>query len=112
MGSQSNIVSTLLDHSLPYLLEVGPDRIQAYRQPLIDRLQEAMPAIGYASITPRNSKAALVSFRHDGNTDELHDKLDAANVTVSVASHHMRISPSVFNDMDDVERLIDVLSAA
>jgi len=112
MGSQSNIVSALLDHSLPYLLQVGPDKIQAYRQPLIDRLQEAMPAISYPSITPRNSRTALVSFRHDGNRDELHARLDPAKVTVSVAAHHMRISPSVFNDMDDVERLIDVLSAA
>ena len=112
MGSQSNIVSALLDHSLPYLLEVGPDRIQAYRQPLIERLQEAMPAIGYPSITPRSSKTSPVSFRHNGNTDELHDKLDAANVTVSLASHHIRVSPSVFNDMDDVERLIDAISSA
>lgn len=112
MGSQSNIVSALLDHSLPYLLTVGPDRIQAYRQPLIDRLQEAMPKIGYPSITPRSSRTALVSFRHNGDRNELHDKLDAANVTVSVAAHHMRISPSVFNDMDDIERLIDALTDA
>ena len=109
MGSQSNIVSALLDYSLPYLLQVGVERIQAYRQPLIDRLQEEMPKIGYPSITPRNSKTALISFRHSGNTEEIHNKLDAANVTVSVAQHHIRISPSVFNDMDDVDRLLDAL---
>jgi selenocysteine lyase/cysteine desulfurase len=77
---------------------------------MIDRLQDEMPRIGFPSITPRSSRTALVSFRHDGNRDELHEKLDAANVTISVASHHMRISPSVFNDMDDVERLLDALS--
>ena len=110
MGSQSNIVSALLDHSLPYLLQLGVDKIQAYRQPLIDRLQAEMPKIGYASITPQNSKTALVSFLHSGNAEEIHNKLDAAKVTVSVAQHHIRISPSVFNDMDDVERLIDALS--
>jgi len=110
MGSQSNIVSALLDHSLPYLLQVGPGRIQAYRQPLIDRLQDEMPRIGFPSITPRDSQTALVSFRHGGNRDELHDGLDAANVTISVAAHYVRISPSVFNDMDDVERLLDALS--
>ena len=109
MGSQSNIVSAVLDHSLPYLLQLGVERIQAYRQPLIDRLQEEMPKIGYPSITPRNSKTALISFRHLGNTEEIHNKLDAANVTVSVAQHHIRISPSVFNDMDDVDRLLDAL---
>lgn len=110
MGSQSNIVSALLDHSLPYLLQVGVARIQAYRQPLIDSLQEELPRIGYPSITPRDSRTALVSFRHAGNAGKLHNKLEAANVTVSVASHHLRISPSVFNDMDDVERLIHALS--
>ncbi len=110
MGSQSNIVSALLNHSLPYLLQLGVARIQAYRQPLIDRLQEEMPKIGYPSITPQNSKTALVSFRHSGNAEEIHNKLDAANVTVSIAQHHIRISPSVFNDMNDVERLIDTLS--
>ena len=110
MGSQSNIVSALLDHSLPYLLQVGVERIQAYRQPLIDRLQEQMPKIGFPAITPRDSQSALVSFRHSGNSAGLRDKLDAANITISVASHHLRISPSVFNDMDDVQRLLDTLS--
>ncbi len=110
MGSQSNIVSALLDHSLPYLLQVGVEKIEEYRQPLIDRLQEELPKIGYPSITPRNSKTALVSFRHAGNADDVHDKLDAANVRISCAKHHIRISPTGFNDMDDVDRLLDALS--
>jgi selenocysteine lyase/cysteine desulfurase len=109
MGSQSNVVAALLDHSLEYLLAAGVERIQAHRQPLIDRLQEAMPAMGYSSLTPRDTGTAPVSFRHGGNVDELHDWLDGANVTVSVAAHHIRVSPSVFNDMDDIERLLDAI---
>ena len=110
MGSQPNIIAAQLDYSLQYLLDVGVDRIQAYRQPLIDRLQEKLPRLGYASITPRDSATALVSFRHDGNTEKLRAKLDAAKITISVAEHHFRVSPSIFNDMDDVDKLIDVLS--
>jgi selenocysteine lyase/cysteine desulfurase len=110
MGSQPNIIAAQLDYSLQYLLDVGVERIQAYRQPLIDRLQEKLPQLGYASITPRDSATALVSFRHDGNTEKLHMKLDAEKITISVAEHHFRISPSVFNDMDDVEKLIGALS--
>jgi len=53
---------------------------------------------------------ALASFRHAGNTEDIHNKLDAANVTVSVAQHHIGILPSVFNDMGDIERLLDALS--
>ncbi|RLA33643.1 MAG: aminotransferase [Gammaproteobacteria bacterium] len=110
MGSQPNIIAAQLDYSLQYLLDVGVERIQLYRQPLIDRLQERLPQLGYASITPRDSATALVSFRHDGDTQQLHDKLDAAKITLSVAEHHFRISPSVFNDMDDIDKLIEALS--
>ncbi len=110
MGSQPNVIAAQLDYSLQYLLAVGVERIQAYRQPLIDRLQEALPRLGYASITPRDSATALVSFRHAGNGEKLHEKLDAAKITISIAEHHFRVSPSIFNDMDDVECLIAALS--
>jgi selenocysteine lyase/cysteine desulfurase len=110
MGSQSNIVAALLDQSLEYLLSTGVDRIQAWRQPLVDRLQEDMPRLRYSSLTPPDTGTALVSFRHDGNTDDLRSKLAAAEITASVAAHHIRISPSVFNDMDDIERLLEALS--
>jgi selenocysteine lyase/cysteine desulfurase len=110
MGTQANIIASQLDYSLGYLLDVGVERIQAYRQPLIDRLQEALPAIGYASITPRDTQTALVSFRHDGNAEALHHRLRDKGITISVSAHHLRVSPSVFNDMDDVERLVQALS--
>ena len=109
MGSQANINAAALDYSLAYLLQAGPARIQAYRQPMVDRLQEALPAMGYEPITPADSGTALVSFRHDGDAESLHNKLAAAGVTISVSQHHFRVSPSVFNDMDDVERLVDAL---
>lgn len=110
MGSQANINAAILDNSLQYLLSVGPEKIQKYRQPMVDRLQEALPRLGFESITPRDAGTALVSFRHTGNADELHEKLDAANVTISIAQYHLRVSPTVFNDIDDIERLVQALS--
>ena len=109
MGSQANIVAALLEHSLDYLLAVGVDRIQAYRQPLIDRLQEALPRLGYASITPRNTGTPLVSFRHRTDRGATRDRLRSAGITATVAPHHLRVSPSVFNDTADIEKLIDAL---
>lgn len=110
MGSQANIVAAVLDSSLSYLLSVGPERIAAHRQPLIDRLQEAVPQLGYTPLTPSDSQSALVAFRHDGDAAGLRNRLAAANVVATVARHHLRISPSVFNDSDDIERLLDALS--
>jgi len=110
MGTQANGVAAQLDDSLRYLLATGVERIQAYRQPLIDRLQEELPRLGYASITPQPSRTALVSFRHDGNAEALAGRLHSAGITVSVSQHHFRVSPSVFNDMDDIEALIRALA--
>ena len=112
MGSQANINAALLDHSLQYLLAVKPERIQNYRQAMIDRLQAALPPLGYRPITPPDSKSALVSFLHRGNAAALRQKLHDARIAITVAQLHVRISPSVFNDLDDVERLIEVLGNA
>lgn len=109
MGTQANIVAAILDYSLRYLLAVGVERIQAYRQPMIDRLQEELPRLGYASITPRESRTAVVSFRHD-DAEALAARLRAREITVTVRPHHVRISPSVFNDHGDVDRLISALA--
>lgn len=109
LGSQANIIAALLDSSLDYLHAVGPARIQSHRQPLVDRLQEALPRLGFPSITPPGSRTALVSFRHDDG-ESLRERLRTAGITATVAPYHLRISPSVFNDMGDVERLIEALS--
>jgi selenocysteine lyase/cysteine desulfurase len=55
MGTQANMVAAALDASLEYLLEVGVERIQSYRQPLIEYLQDELPKLGYATITPRGA---------------------------------------------------------
>ena len=109
MGTQANIVAAELDASLQYLLEVGVERIQAYRQPLIDYLQEELPRLGYATITPRGAGSALVSFRHD-DPQGLRERLHSQDITVTVADHYFRVSLSVFNDMNDVERLVRTLA--
>jgi len=109
MGTQANVVAAELDVSLEYLLTVGVDRIQAYRQPLIDHLQDELPKLGYATITPRGSGSAIVSFRH-GDAEGLRKRLHAQDITITVADSYFRVSLSVFNDSDDVERLVKALA--
>ena len=110
MGAQANVIASQQDYSPDYQVRTGIGRIQAYRQPLMDRLREALPWPGYPAITPEGSRAALISFGHDGDAVTLSRRRPDAGITITVGRHHLRISPSVFNDRDDVERLIDVLS--
>lgn len=109
MGTQANVVAAELDVSLEYLLQAGVERIQAYRQPLVDYLQDELPGLGYPTITPPGAGSALVSFRHD-DAEGLRKRLREQGVTITVADHYFRVSISVFNDQDDVERLVRALA--
>ncbi|MDH4107876.1 MAG: aminotransferase class V-fold PLP-dependent enzyme [Gammaproteobacteria bacterium] len=109
MGTMANVVAAKLGHSLPYLLAVGIDRITAYRRPLLSRLREALPELGYPCLTPAESRGPILAFAAPDARQTIAPRLRAAGVTVTVLEHHFRVAPSVFNDLDDVERLIDAL---
>jgi selenocysteine lyase/cysteine desulfurase len=101
----------LLRASLEYVLALGPAAIQAHRVPLIRHLQREMPRLGYTNVTPLDSTAALVTFaRTNVGESDVPRRLAAAKVNVRVARHWLRVSPSVYNDMADVERLLAALS--
>ena len=43
----------LLANSLGYVMELGPENIRAHRLPLIKKLQDEMPRLGFTPVTPR-----------------------------------------------------------
>jgi selenocysteine lyase/cysteine desulfurase len=62
-------------------------------------------------VTPAESTSGVVSFaKHDIGQTEIPRKLQAGKVNVRIATHWMRVSPSIYNDMADIERFLDVLS--
>jgi len=96
--------------SLRYLQRLGVEAIQAYRQPLLKRLQDEMPRLGFTAITPPETPSALVSFTMTGAERRFGERLRAAGVSVSLYGDRIRISPSIFNDMRDIETLLGALS--
>jgi selenocysteine lyase/cysteine desulfurase len=66
--------------------------------------------MGYAPLTPAGTTSPLVSFALKGPREELNERLKRAGVSISVSRNHFRISPSVFNDLNDIEKLIEVLA--
>ncbi|MEJ0057506.1 MAG: hypothetical protein WDN75_18795 [Bacteroidota bacterium] len=61
-------------------------------------------------MTPPDSTSPIVSFAFRDAAIKLKPKLDAAGVTITVYENRFRISPSVYNDMADIDRLIAALS--
>jgi selenocysteine lyase/cysteine desulfurase len=109
VGSRANGALAALGVSLPYILSIGVENIQAYRQPMLRRLQQEMPRLGFQPVTPRDSTSPLITFATpDGSKAAA--RLREARINARVASNFIRLSPSIFNDMHDIERLLEALS--
>jgi selenocysteine lyase/cysteine desulfurase len=109
VGTSGSGAQHILAETLPYLQKIGIERIQAHRQPFLKKLREEMPRIGFAPITPLDSTSALMSFKMKDRADVVR-RLQKANVNVRVTEEFLRVSPSVFNDMGDIEKLLETLS--
>ena len=109
VGTVSNATLACLSYSLNYIKQLGVENIQAHRQPLLRRLQKELPRLGFEPVTPQDSTSPIVAFAKK-DTAEISRRLKRANVDISVYEHRVRISPSVYNDQTDVDRLLAALS--
>jgi selenocysteine lyase/cysteine desulfurase len=101
----------LLASSLRYVKALGVEAIQAHRITLMRRLQQEVPRLGFTAVTPANATGGNITFARRNLADSaVPRRLQAARVNVRLAQHWMRISPSVYNDMRDVERLLEALA--
>jgi selenocysteine lyase/cysteine desulfurase len=109
VGTHAIGAAHVLAKSLPYIRRIGVENIRAYRQPMLKRLHEEMPRLGFEPLTPPDSTSALVSFAvKDYKT--IVARLEKAGVNARVSRRYIRISPSVFNDMKDIDRLLESVS--
>lgn len=108
VGTQAIGAAQVLAESLPYIRRLGVESIHAHRQPLLRKLREEMPHLGFQPLTPPESTSALISFVVR-NPDEVRKRLAKAQVNARVSERYVRISPSVFNDMSDIDRLLEAL---
>ncbi len=109
LGTLSNSAAVAMSHSLPLLLDLGIERIEAHRQPMLELLQHELPARGFLPLTPKGSRSALVAFAVEDAQQRFAAPLAEAGIYVQFYPNRLRISPSIYNDMADIERLLDVL---
>lgn len=109
IGSTAIGAWAALSKSLPYIRKLGVDKIETYRQPMLQRLRKEMPALGFEPMTPDESKSALISFATK-DMASVRERLAKAKINARIGDHFIRLSPSVFNDMADIDRLLDALS--
>ena len=101
----------LLASSLSYVKSLGPGNILAHRLPLIRRLQLEVPRRGFIPVTTADSTASNVTFARKGlGESDLPRRLVAAKVNARLGRDWMRLSPSVYNDMTDVEHFLEAIT--
>lgn len=109
VGTFANEGIVALRYSLNYLNRVGVDTIQKYRQPLINLMQDKIPDKKFIALTPQHSGSPIVCFAFQNAASILKPKLEKAGINISVYDHYIRISPSFYNDISEVQYLIETL---
>jgi selenocysteine lyase/cysteine desulfurase len=95
--------------SLKYIHNLGVSNIRAHVRSLTSRLQKELPAMGYASITPKDNESPICSFAAKDPAKTM-ERLRRADVHVAMRfGNKMRISPSAYNNQQDIDRLLNAL---
>jgi len=99
-----------LQASINLIESIGVSAIAKHREPLIQQLDDGFAAMGYPRITPTGSVAPFIVYgtAHDR---ALGKRLKAANIHAGVMDDILRVSVSIHNDAEDIEKLLAVLEA-
>jgi selenocysteine lyase/cysteine desulfurase len=96
--------------SLQYIGNLGLTNIRAHARQLTDRLQAELPAKGYPSVTPRGNDTPIVAFQIKDAAATAKKLADAKIAATIIANERrMRLSVSVFNAQEDIDRLLNAL---
>lgn len=99
--------------STEYLTEVTPAAIEEHVRGLLDRLVAGLPA-GFSAVgslaAGDRSNILCIAAASPQATREAYGCLRAAGVVVSLREAAVRISPGIYNTVDDVDRVLALLA--
>ena len=103
-----------LDAGLELVLKIGVENVAAHNHKLIDLLFSRLPQDRFVVSSPLDHKQrgpyGCFEARTPEKTREFYDKLRKENVITSLRENKIRVSPYVFNNERDIDRLISVVT--
>lgn len=102
-----------LEQSLKLLHDTGTENIQNHLETLTDYLCDSLGGKNYDIISSRaaSEKTAIVCIKHrDGSPpNQIAAELESKNVIISPRGDRLRIAPHFYNNIGDIERLVEAL---
>ena len=92
--------------------QVGLSRIEAHTVALAQALRNGIAKLGYSMFTPANNPSCITSFDHGLDPEHIRRVLDEEKISVSFRERETQIRASVgmFNNQDDIDHFLQVLS--
>jgi selenocysteine lyase/cysteine desulfurase len=109
-GGIAVLLAACVSAGIDYVQALGLDNIRAHARTLTDRLQKELPPLGYAPLTPQGTETPTLAFALK-DAAATSKALQAAKVVGTVVGNEsrLRLSVSVFNTHDDIDRAVAVL---
>jgi selenocysteine lyase/cysteine desulfurase len=101
-----------LDATVRIHLALGPHQIETRILGLTEVALDGLRSRGYDIVSPRGpgERSGILSFRHPRIAPEaIAARLAEASVDLAVRGNALRISPSFYNDEDEIERFLKAL---
>ncbi len=110
MGERVNIINLpMAVAAMTQLHAWGVDNIAASLTPLTEAAAEMAAARGMASPAPHARVGHFIGIRPGAMPPDIAERLAAERVFVSRRGDNVRVSPHLYNDMADIERLFTAL---
>jgi selenocysteine lyase/cysteine desulfurase len=112
-GNIPVLLAAAVSAGIDYVSSLGVDNIRAHARQLTDRLQAELPPLGYRSLTPPRTETPIVAFALD-KPAAVAKALQAGKVAATIVGNEsrLRLSVSVFNTHEDIDRVVAVLRDA
>ncbi len=102
-----------LEQSLKLLHETGIENISRYLADMTDGLCDALSSKNYELVSSRRpgESSAIVCIKHRGGMtpNEVAAKLESEKIVTSPRGDRIRIAPHFYNNIGDIERLLEFL---
>jgi selenocysteine lyase/cysteine desulfurase len=109
-GGIGVLLAACVSEGINYVQQLGLDKIRAHARQLTDRLQTELPPLGYKPLTPRATETPTLAFElKDAAATAKALQAGKVNATIIGNESRLRLSVSVFNTHEDIDRVVEVL---